>query len=379
MKKILFVIQSLRIGGGERVLVTIANKLAEVGYDVTILIWLPRYTFRDDLDPRVHLIYKAPDQHLGNRIPYIRYKFYDDSMWLLRATPRMLHRYYVGRKKYDVEIAFFHGYALDIVGGSPDKKSLKIAWVHHDIQKLDDAKPAAWERTVEMYRKMDRIVCVSESSRRSFINAIGDTNDIRVIYNMLPIEEIRRKAEEEPKQQIPRSGFHMVMISRFKSAKGYKRLIESVVRLRKEGRDVSLALIGEGDEEGLMRQLIGENSADGYISVLNGQNNPYPYIKGADLLVCASFTEGYNLTVAEAMILGVPVLSTDCAGPREILDNGKYGLLVDNDAEALYEGLKKLCDSPELLAEYRQKAIDRQGFFDEEKILCQITDLIEGK
>ena len=158
----------------------------------------------------------------------------------------------------------------------------------------------------------------------------------------------------------------------------YKRLIEAVVRLRHEGRDLSLALVGEGTEEGQIRDLIRENGAEEYISVVNGKNNPYPYIKESDLLVCASYKEGYNLAVAEAMILGVPVLSTDCIGPRELLDGGKYGMLTENSDEGLYSGLKQLYDSPELLEEYRKKAVERRDFFDEDKIFAQIAEVLEG-
>lgn len=373
-KRILFVLQSLRTGGAERVQVTIANMLAEAGYDVTILIWKPLYTFRDDLDKRVRLIYKAPDEHLGNRIPYIRYKFYDDCMWELRASPRQLYRYYVGDEKFDVEIAFFYGLAPKIVGGSTNKKAKKIAWIHNNLEKLDMEEALA----KEMYHKIRHIVCVSRASRDSFLRVIGDTGDVSVIYNPLPISEIREKAQETPPVPVRKAGFHIVMVARYHAPKGYQRLIETIVQLNREGKELSLALIGEGDEKPIILDLIRKHGAQDYISAVDGKNNPYPYIKEADLLVCSSFKEGFNLTIGEAMILGVPVLSTDCAGPREILDGGKYGMLVENSKEGIYQGVKALYDSPALLEEYRKKAVERQGFFDNQKIFSQIIEMIEG-
>ena len=377
-KKILFVIQSLRMGGAERVQVTLANKLVEAGYDVTVLVWKPIFDNESELDERVRLIYKAPDRHLGNRIPYIRYKFYDDCMWELRATPRQLYRYYVGRKKYDIEIAFFHGLALEIIGGSDNKAALRFAWVHHDLEKLKEAIPKRWDLQVEMYHRIRNIVCVSQASRDTFIRTIGDTGNVQVIYNMLPAARIRQQAQEKPGVTVKKSKFHLVMSGRYVATKGYERLIRSVVRLRGEGKDISLALIGDGDDKAVICDMIQSAGAGDYISTVNGYNNPYPYVKEADLLVCASFTEGYNLTVAEALILSVPVLSTDCSGPREILDNGRYGMLVENSEEGLYKGLKELYESPELLEEYRRKASGRMDFFDEDRILKQITDLFEG-
>ena len=98
-------------------------------------------------------------------------------------------------------------------------------------------------------------------------------------------------------------------------------------------------------------------------------------MKQADLYVCSSRYEGYNLTVAEALLLGLPVLSTDCAGPNEILDRGKYGRIVENSEEGLYKGIKELLERPDLLLGYREKAKKRKSFFDEEKILIKITNL----
>ena len=376
-KKILFVIQSLRTGGAERLQVTIANKLAQNGYDVTILIWKPMYMFKDKLDPRIRLIYKAPDEHLGNKIPYIRYKFYDDCMWELRASPRQLYRYYVGREKYDVEIAFFHGLALQIVAGSTNRKALHLAWVHHDLEKLS-YKEEDMDKAIRMYRIIRNAVCVSRSSYDSYMKVVGDTGDIRVIYNMLPVEEIRRNAEISPEFAVKKGKLHIVLVARYDPPKGHTRLINAIARLRAEGMDISAALVGSGVDEERIREHIAFQNAQDYITMADGRNNPYPYIKESDLLVCSSYSEGYNLTVAEALILGVPVLSTDCDGPREILDNGKYGMIVENSEEGLYKGLKELYQSPALLEEYRKKTAERSDFFDEERILKQITDLFEG-
>ena len=375
MKKILFVVQSLKIGGAEKAQVMVANKLVELGYDVTILVWVPLFDYQKDLDERVHLIYKAQDEHLGNHIPYIRHKFYDESMWAVRATPRQFYRYYVGHKKYDIEVAFFHSWAVKIISGSTNKKALHIAWVHHDFQELKEAQPDDWKEYIEMYSHFEKIVCVSQAAKESFIKVIGDTGNLSVIYNLLPKERIRQQALETPLFQMKKGKLHLVLVGRFIRTKGYERLIRSVIRLHGEGKEVSLSLVGAGDERENIDRLIAENAAEDYIGVIEGQTNPYPYIKASDLLVCASYTEGYNLTVAEALILGVPVLSVACTGPMEILDGGKYGMIVENSEEGLYEGIKRFYDDPALLAEYREKGKQRVDFFDEDRIVKQITDL----
>ena len=117
MKKILFIIPSLAVGGLEKVQVTLANKLSELGYEVTILLLEPVFDLQCQLNSEVRVEYKSYKKHIGERIPYIRHRFYDDGMWETRASAEKLHQYYVGDEHYDVEIGFFRGLPIKIVSG----------------------------------------------------------------------------------------------------------------------------------------------------------------------------------------------------------------------------------------------------------------------
>ena len=356
MKRILFILPSLGVGGLERVQVTIANKLVQNGYDVTVMILSPVDDFRDELDSRVHFIYKPLKRHLGNRLPYIRHKYYDDGMWETRASAEQLYKYYVGNERYDVEIAFFRGLPIKIISGSTNRKARHIAWVHNDFRKSTGYRNnfKKTDDVFDAYTTYDKVVCVSEQAAEGFCEAIGDTGNITTIYNMLPIDRIRKLVDAGSQLHINKAKLHLVIVARLlDSAKGQVRLVDSVCRLHNEGADISLAIVGGGADHKRLRQQISENYAESYIESVGEQRNPYPYIKEADLLVCASYFEGYNLTVAEALILGVPVLSTDCTGPNEILDHGNYGMIVENSEEGLYNGLKEFADNPELLEKYR--------------------------
>ena len=407
MKKILFILPSLGVGGLERVQVTLANALVHRGYDVTVMVLGNVTDLADELDERVHFVYKPPKRHLGNRTPYIRHKFYDDGMWETRASAKQLYDYYVGDEKYDVEIAFFRGMPIKILSGSPrgskksttiSKKSVgthlkdekntdfdseivgrsRLAWVHNDFERatgyLNNFKNM--KEVFAAYARYDHVVCVSKQAAEGFKKTIGDTGNITTIYNMLPVETIRELAKEGAQLHIKRAKLHLVIVARLlDSAKGQARLINAVCRLHDEGADISLAIVGGGSDYQFLQKLITDNHAESYIDLVGEKRNPYPYIKEADLLVCASYFEGYNLTVAEALILRVPVLSTDCTGPNEILDYGKFGMIVENSEEGLYNGLRQFVENPDLLNEYKEKSLQRQDFFDEDKIIKQITDL----
>lgn len=378
-KKVLFILPSLCVGGLERLQITIANKLVDKGYEVTVMTFDEGEELKSELSEKVEFIHKKPKPFkLMRKIPYIRYKFYDSGLWETRAKPETLHNYYVGKNKYDVEIAFFRGRAVKIISGCRDKNCKKIAWVHSDFSKASGytANFKSVEKAKQAYSSMDKVVCVSKQASSGFKKVFGKLDNLQVIYNLLPVSEIKEKSLSAPDSTVKRAGFHVVIVGRLlDNTKGQGRLIDAIVKLRKEGFDISLAVIGRGNDEQMLRKRVEECGASEYITIMDGKNNPYPYIAQSDLLVCASYFEGYNLTVAEAIILGVPVLSTDCAGPNEILDYGKYGMIVENSDDGIYNGLKKFALNPELLVEYKEKAISRIDFFDEDKILNQITDL----
>ncbi len=380
MKKILFILPSLVIGGLEQVQVTLANALAKRGHDVTVMTFDPGDDLANKLDSRVHFVYKKPKYGFMKMVPKIRC-FFDDGVWETRARSKALYRYYVGRSKYDVEIAFFRGRSVKILSGGQKKRStVRLAWVHSDFRCSDGyaANFKSADEAPKAYKSFDRVVCVSKQAAEGFTEIIGDTENITTVYNMLPITEIRIQAQDSACVETPRHCLNIVMVGRLlDSAKGHLRLISAVSSLQKEGVDIGLTLVGGGPDEAKIRQRISELKAEGYVYMVGMQKNPYPYIKQSDLLVCSSYFEGYNLTVAEALICGTPVMSTDCTGPNEILDAGKYGMIVENSEDGIRDGLRRLASDAELLAHYRSMAAERMGFFDEERIIAQIEKLWE--
>lgn len=379
MKKVLFIIPSLTIGGMENVQVAIANKLAETGKAVTILLLEKTDTLKEYLDPRVKLVYKSPKPHFGKSIPYIRHQLYDDGMWETRATARQLYNYYVGNERFDVEVAFFRGLPLKIISGSTNKNAKRIVWVHSDLRKAKGYQNnfRRFEDVRRAYAAMDTVVCVSKQTEEGFREVMGDTGNTKVLYNIMPVEVICRRAQEPCDTPFARAKFHLIMVGRFLNrVKGQRRLMRAVARLRENGADISLLLMGVGEEEENLRSLIREHRAEDYMTIISNNYNPYPYIKAADLLVCSSYYEGYNLTVAEAIVLGVPVLSTDCAGPNEILDYGKYGMIVENSEPGLYHGIKELYQNPLKLKAYQVKARQRAAIFDEAKMLRKLNETV---
>lgn len=376
MKKLLFMIPSLKLAGMERVFVTYANMLVHAGYDVTAIAFDASDDLKQELDKRVKFIYKPPKNHFGRSIPYIRHKFYDVGLWETRASARQLYDYYVGKEKYDVEIAFYRGRCVKIISGSTNPDSLKIAWVHNDFSMCKGITSSFSDLNgaIKAYDRFDKIICVSKMVEKSFQKVIGITDKTMVMYNPIPVDEIKEKSHMPCDYKKQR--FTIMSIGRLMPAKGYDRLIKACARLQKEGHNLGLIIIGYGSELDNLKTIA--NSVEIKNLTFTGkQENPFKFIKSADLYVCSSRYEGYNLTVAEALSLGIPVLTTNCAGPPEILENGKYGMIVENSERGLYHEIRKLLKTPELLAMYKEKAAEAARNMDEKHFLHRLKNALD--
>lgn len=381
--KILFILPSLSVGGLERVQVTIANALANRGHQVTVMTYMEGDALVKELDQRVRFIYKKRRPFpIMRKIPYIRHKFYDDGMWETRASAKRLHRYYIGKERYDVEIAFFRGMGIKTVSGCPrSNKCIRLAWVHSDFERASGYQNnfKSKKQVFQAYQSMHHVICVSSQAMESFKKVIGDTGNLSVIYNLQPVEAILQKSKNPIEWPIKQPGLRIVHVGRtIDRIKGHKRLADSVIRLHNEGFEISLVFVGDGEDRNMIQNHIKNCHAEDYIAMVGNQLNPYPYMKNADLLVCASQFEGFPLFVAESMICGTPVLSTKCTGPNEILDYGKYGMIVENSEEGIYKGIRELLIHPEKLEWMRKKTVERISFFDEKPILDKIENLFHG-
>ena len=384
MKKILFVASSLSIGGMERVLVDIANSLVGDHYDVSIITYAEsaRENFIGELDKRISFVYKPPRVFsFRKKMPYI-HRYYRPDKWETRCSPRALYRYYVDKKvKYDVEIAFCRGPAVKIISGSSNKQSKKYTWVHNDYRLVDPKTITKYfgdfDLAKKAYEKFDRIIAVSDEARRSFVETIGYPEKTSTIYNMVDVEQINRKSlVPSPRNK---NCFTVISVARLIDAKGYETLLRAVKRLNDEHLQFELWLVGSGNNgpcELRLRKYAEDNNLTNVV-FLGRQLNPYVFMKQADVYICSSWREGFSISVAEALACGLPVISTSCTGPTEILDNGKYGILIHYDEDEMFEALRNAILNPASLTAYREKSLRRANDFSSEVIIKQIETLFE--
>lgn len=201
------------------------------------------------------------------------------------------------------------------------------------------------------------------------INPINVKGDVVGLVIILSVEFIP--------DEYQKNEFNILAIGRFMPQKAFARLITVCAGLRDEGLKFKLNIIGEGPEEDIIKEKISELDMKDNVQLLGFKENPYPYIKEADLFVCASIHESYCLVVAESLVVGTPVVSTMCTGPIELLDNGRYGLLVENSENGLCAGIREMVNTPEKLSEYKNKTKDRREFFSIEESMKAWEEIFE--
>lgn len=151
----------------------------------------------------------------------------------------------------------------------------------------------------------------------------------------ITLEKLKETLEDKSKKKF-------ITIGRFSPEKGHDRLIKAFNKLYKENNDIYLIIIGGvGKKYDETLELIDKLEAKENIIAIKSVSNPYVILKKCDYFVLSSYYEGFGIVIAEADILGKPVISTDVIGPRVFMkQNG--GTLVENNEHGLYDGMKKM-------------------------------------
>ena len=368
-RKVLFTISNLAGGGAEKVLIDITNNINFEENEVEVKTLFNEGKYIQDLNENIKYSYilKKPTllkkRILSRVIKYFPQKFVYN--WFIT-------------EKYDVEIAFLESLPVKLLCGC-NSSAVKVAWVHADIFAMNETLKLFInkKKLVKSYQAYDRVVCVSDTVKDSFVKNTGLYQNTVTIQNPIDKVQIIEKSKQSCDIVSDKDKFTIVTIGRLTPEKSYLRLCEAINKLTEHNKNIELWILGEGPEREKIEEYIKQNNLQEYIKLLGFKDNPYSYLNQADLFVSSSLAEGYSLVLAEAMVLGIPVLSTNTIGPASLLENGKYGCIVENSVDGLYFGIKDLIDNPSKLEETKQKAISRQNFFGLDDKIQQLEELFK--
>lgn len=366
MKRVVFGVTSLTIGGAERVLVDLANKLQE-DYDITVFTLYANGELEKELNPNIKKIslYKKQYNELSKlekikaslRLMWRKKKIYDILM----------------QNGYDIEIAFLEGPITRLFSVKSSNK--KIAWVHNDISKVyGNGIKAKIKKFIDgnVYKKYDKIIFVSEENQNDFNKQYTWANkqNQEVIRNYIDYRKVLEKAEQEVKLPYDNKNINILSVCRLVEQKAIDRLIKIHKQLEIEGIHPKIYIIGDGPLRYSLQKLIDSLELTEDFILLGQKENPYPYIKHCDYFCLLSYYEGYGMVLEEAKILNKPIIITDTAA-RECAKDYDKSIILENTREGIFKGLKKELQS-DSVNKLGRKQDEGQNQKNEEAILRQI-------
>lgn len=328
--KVLFVTGSMGRGGAERVISIISNEFAKVGWEVSIMLLL--YNNCDyPLNPQIRLI----DVSRAGRNQAL------DTPRLIRAV-----RKEIKQSKPDAVISFMM--TMNIVTAFACKGT-GVRFIPSERNDPSKGRSALRAKLAAYaYTSSYRTVMQTERAKNYFSRGIQDKSII--IPNPVTVQVT---AEGTNPNKI-------VSVGRLTEQKNHAILIESIITLSKEFPKITLDIYGEGPKRNELQDKIDAAGLTDRITLKGNVLDVHERIKDAGLFVLSSNYEGTSNALLEAMMMGLPCISTDCAGSDEAIEDGKSGMIVPvGDTEALTGAIRKmLIDRPRAI-EMALRARDR--------------------
>ena len=354
MKRIMFLIHDLGHGGAEKVLVNLVNNIDRSKFDISVTVLFGGGVNEQFLKPDIHFHAVFPKTIPGN------------SQLMKLLTPQQLHRLCV-KERYDIEVSYLEGPSARVICGCPDPSTKLVSWIHIEQHEKKLAARAfrSYREALACYRRFDRTVCVSETVRQDFCGLFPLERPVEVLYNTNETDQILRLKDEPVEGGTFRDDeIKLVGVGKVIPNKGFDRLARIHKRLREEGYPVHTYILGIGPQREEIQRYVEENGLADSFTFLGYQTNPYKYVARCDLFVCASHAEGFSTAATEALIVGTPVCTVEVSGMKEMLgENDEWGVVTENNEEALYQSIRKLLDNPAQLTLYREKAALRGRAF----------------
>lgn len=258
--------------------------------------------------------------------------------------------------KYNMEIAFQFGLPTKIIaaGVSITPKASRISWMHGYDYGLT---------LREQYLKIGKVICVSKYNADRLRNEIN-SKEICVDYVYNPVNNLDICQQGmEPIDITLNDNLQLVTVGRLSPEKGYDRLLDVAYRLKEDGYNFNLWIIGNGPQNKMLRGKATKLRLENCVNFLGEQKNPHKYTSKADVYICSSLSEGYSTSCTEAIMLGIPVITTDIPGGGEIIEDSQCGFLTENDNESLYFGIKAVLDDHSIVTKWKTiLAVNKNNF-----------------
>lgn len=355
-KKLLFVIDSLICGGAEKSLVSLLPLLNQEKYEIHLWMLHRGMVFESLLSENV-LVEDEPSyrtwEYLFFRLSHIVYSLLfriNQLLGIKEHTAETLWKcvgkaYKVPKETFDVAIAYQQGVPTYIVSTKINAQK-KIAWINADIfaAGYDISYNAAF------YDQYDALVPVSKNLENVLREKYPQYSEkYHCVYDILNPDLIRRQSQMPVDDFIFSHQYPLIVTTgRLAIAKNHRLAVEAAKKLQERGIDFVWLFVGDGEERSNIESLIKIYCLQKHVILIGERTNPYPYMAQCDVYVQTSSFEGYGLTIAEAKILGKPVVSTNFDVVHDQIKHGHDGLIAEMTPESVADNILRLINDTDL-------------------------------
>ena len=373
MKKIhvAFCLRDMKIGGVESVLTRTLDVLSQnKNLKITVCTYTPiRDIWKKWFESHPQIDVRVMYPHISTDLPRL-------FLWrILKHFVRDIYRY-MCRKLFvqcmlrDIDV-FVDYYDFDWVHELKNINKPKIAWWHSSSDKFVGSK---YSRHLDNY---DRLVVLTDAFAYELRERHPDyANKIIRIYNPIDIKNARSLAKIGTK----RADDYFVCVARLVNGKDIETVINAFDEFWKKNNkpDVDLLIVGDGYARSRLEACAQSVSAGGHIVFIGSVDNPFGFMCGARANILSSIGEGFALVLIESAAIGTLNIASDCKyGPREILLDGRAGLLFDvGDVTALTNAMDVTYNNKINVKKIINTSTRNLKRFDIKEIANEITDLL---
>lgn len=374
MKRLTFLLSGFRDGGIETVLLEYLSYLAQdPRYQITlaIAVYLGKYeVYRERIPAGVRVVYLVDSPALTH-VPLKRIT--REASPLMKLADQLLvnplRRYQIQRgiRRLEATTDIFIDFDTCAYTFLRAVRKPKVAFFHFSFEQARRQNPRRMVRIGRALEQYARVVCISEAMAQEGRTLFPDRSaSFTVIYNGKDPARLQTLATVDPEDERLRQPYLLAIERLEESQKDLTTLLHAYAQLRADyGLQEQLYLIGQGASEGDLRALVRRLGLEDAVHFLGFIANPYPWIKHARMLVHSAKFEGLPTVLIEALLLGKDIVSSDCpTGPREILADGRAGLLVPvGDAHAFAMEVHRLLTDRTLQGQLQAGRVSHQERF----------------
>ena len=352
--KVLQVINSLSVGGAEKLVVDISKSLKDSTINNKVLVL--QYT----------------DSFLQQQIEE---QSEDDLEYLTRGSvynPFLIFRLIKFLKRFDVIHMHLFPTLYWVVFASFFISKPRLIYTEHSTENR--------RRRIYLFKLLDRIIykrlnvvtCITQSTKENLVNHIGYDNNFKIVNNGIFIDDYYDKAAD---YDFLKDTFRLIQVSSFREQKDQMTLLKAMTLLPE---NISLILVGEGELKGDCINYCKLNNLENRVLFLGARKDVPELLNYADITILSSHYEGFGLAILEGMAAGKPALASNVKGVKEIV-NG-YGLLFEKgDYSELASLILKLKNDKLFYETISKKCFERAQDYDINFMISKLVEIYKDQ